>query len=140
MGNLLYFIFLIWKIYCNEYTIVTNEDYMTVCYCHVMYVFQSESTLCSGLNVKEHLAWNRHDIWSLSDSNGIWTHNHLVHKWKLNHSAKFAKWLSCVVSTYLDGAFLTVCYYHVTYAFQSESTCYSCMNVKELLAGKRHNI
>ena len=27
---------------------------------------------------------------------------------------------------------MTVCYYHVTYAFQSESTLYSCLNVKEL--------
>ena len=25
---------------------------------------------------------------------------------------------------------LTVCFYHVTYAFQSESTLYSCLNVK----------
>ena len=30
--------------------------------------------------------------------------------------------------------FPTVCYYHVTYTFQSESTLYSCVNVKELLA------
>ena len=29
---------------------------------------------------------------------------------------------------------MTVCFYHVTYAFQSESTLYSCLNVKELLA------
>ena len=29
---------------------------------------------------------------------------------------------------------LTVCYYHVTYAHYSESTLYSCLNVKELLA------
>ena len=28
----------------------------------------------------------------------------------------------------------TVCSYHVTYTFQSESTLYSCLNVKELLA------
>ena len=31
---------------------------------------------------------------------------------------------------------LTV-YYHVTFAFQSESSLYSCLNVKELLAGNR---
>ena len=30
--------------------------------------------------------------------------------------------------------FLAVCFYHVTYAFQSEYTLYSCLNVKELLA------
>ena len=29
---------------------------------------------------------------------------------------------------------LTVCSCHVTYAFESESTLYSCLNVKELLA------
>ena len=32
---------------------------------------------------------------------------------------------------------LTVCSYHVTYAFQSESTLYSCLNVQELLARSR---
>ena len=35
---------------------------------------------------------------------------------------------------------LTVCSYHVTYAFQSESTLYSCLNAKELLAQNRHKI
>ena len=35
---------------------------------------------------------------------------------------------------------LTVCFYHVTYAFQSESTFYSCLNVKELLARSRREI
>ena len=29
---------------------------------------------------------------------------------------------------------VTSCYYHVTYALQNESTPYSCLNVKELLA------
>ena len=35
---------------------------------------------------------------------------------------------------------LTVCSCHVTYAFQSESTLYSCLNVKELLASSRCKI
>ena len=35
---------------------------------------------------------------------------------------------------------LTVCSCHVTYAFQSESTLYSCLNVKELLARSRREI
>ena len=34
----------------------------------------------------------------------------------------------------------TVCSCHVTYAFQSESTLYSCLNVKELLAQSRREI
>ena len=35
---------------------------------------------------------------------------------------------------------LTVCSYHVAYAFQSESTIYSCLNVKELLTQNKCNI
>ena len=35
---------------------------ITVCYYHVMYAFQSESTLSSCLDVKEPLVQNRHDI------------------------------------------------------------------------------
>ena len=34
----------------------------------------------------------------------------------------------------------TVCSYHVTYAFQSESTLYCCLNVKEILARNRGEI
>ena len=36
-----------------------------------------------------------------SDGNSIRTHNHLVRKRTLNHLATLAKWLSCVLSTYL---------------------------------------
>ena len=79
--------------------------HLTVCSCHVTYAFQSESTLYIYLNFKELLARNRREFWSLSDCNWIRTHNHLVHKRTLNHLAKLAKWLSCVVSTYLYGAF-----------------------------------
>ena len=50
-------------------------------------------------------ARTRHHIWSLGDSNGIRTHNHLVRKRTFNHLAKLTKWLSCVVSTYLYGTF-----------------------------------
>ena len=35
---------------------------------------------------------------------------------------------------------LTVCYYHVSYAFQTESTLYSCLNIKELFAPDRRTI
>ena len=74
-------------------------------YYHVMYAFQNESTIYSCLNVKELLVWNRHDIWSVSDSNEMWTYNHLIRKQTLNQLGKQAKWLSCVVSTYLYVAF-----------------------------------
>ena len=62
-------------------------------------------TLYSSLNVKELLAWNRRNIWSLSSSNRIRSLNHLAHKRTPNHLAKLAKCLSCVVTTYLYDAF-----------------------------------
>ena len=34
----------------------------------------------------------------------------------------------------------TVCSYHVTYAFQSESAVWSCLNVKKLLARNRRDM
>ena len=43
------------------------------------------------MNVKELLARNRCNIWSLSDCNGTWTHNHLVRNRTLNHLAKLTK-------------------------------------------------
>ena len=72
---------------------------------HVTYPFRSESTPYSCLNVKELLARRRREIWSLSDCNWTQNHNHLVHKQTLNHLAKLTNWLSCVVSTYLYGAY-----------------------------------
>ena len=110
-----------------------------VCYYHVTYAFQSESTLHSYLNVKELLAPNRRNIWNLSDYNRTQTHNQLVRKRTLNHLAKLTKWLSCIVSTYLYGAF-DCSSRHVTYLFQSESTLCSCLNIKELLAWNRSDI
>ena len=65
------------------------------------------------LNVMELLARSRCQIWSLSDSNAIWTNNHLVCKRTLNHLAKLTKWLSFVVSTYLYGAFDSQANYRV---------------------------
>ena len=48
------------------------------------------------LNVKELLDQSRCYIWSLSDSNVIRTHTHLVHQQKLSHLAKLAaKWFEC---------------------------------------------
>ena len=88
----------------NYFLIFTNLNKINVkkkartglCYCHATYAFQSESTLYSCINVKELLARNRCDIWSLSDSNRIRTHNRLVRKPKPNHLAKLAQLSGCV--------------------------------------------
>ena len=88
--------------FCNE-ALIRNS---VVSFYHVMYAFQSESTLYSYLNVKKLLALSRREIWSLSDCNWTRTQNHLVCKRTLNHLAKLTlQWLSCVLSTYLYGAF-----------------------------------
>ena len=65
---------------------------LTVCFYHVTYAFQSESTLYSCLNVKENFARNRRKIWKLSDCSWSQTHNHLVRQRALNHLAKL--WLN----------------------------------------------
>ena len=66
----------VWKIIVSSY--------------HVTYAFQSESALCSCLNVEEVLAQNQHNIRSLSNCKRTWTHNHFVRKRTLNHLAKLA--------------------------------------------------
>ena len=80
---------------------MTNK-LLTVCSCHVTYVFESKSTLYSCLNVKELVAQSRREIWNLSDWSWTRTHNHLVHKQTLNHLAKLtslAKWSSVYLWT-----------------------------------------
>ena len=76
------------------------------------------------LNVKELLAQSRLHIWSLSDCNGIRTHNHFVRKRTLNHLANWPNdW--AVLWVLICTVYLTVCYYHVMYEFQGESTLYN---------------
>ena len=69
----------------NNHSLWKSTVELTVYYYDVTYAFQSESTAYSCLNVKELFAQNRHDLWSLSDSIRILTHNHGFHKQKLNH-------------------------------------------------------
>ena len=79
-------------------------------------IMSRESALYSCLNIKELLVRNSRDIWSLSDSNEIQIHNQLVRKRTLNYLAKLTKWLTCIVSFYLYGAFdcmLSSCHIHL---------------------------
>ena len=52
---------------CSISYFLRSNYHLTVCYCHVTYAFQSESTLYNCLNVKELLARSWHKIWSLND-------------------------------------------------------------------------
>ena len=66
----------------------------------------------------------------------------------IKHIAFFTKYHSLFLSinqkinqnTNFSILILTVCSCHVTYAFQSESTLHSCLNVKEILARSRREI
>ena len=80
--------------------------------------------LYSCLNVKDIFSQNRRLIWSLRDSNRIWTHNQFVRKGTLNHLAKLAKWLWVVLWALICKVSLTV-FYYVMHAFQSEFALYS---------------
>ena len=99
---------------------VRSKLISTVCYYHVKYAFQSESTLYSCLNVKKLFALNRRNISSLSDSNTIRTHSHLVRP-----LATTTGQMTELCCEYLSVWCIWLCYYHVTYEFQSESTIYS---------------
>ena len=75
----------------NPKTIREKLVRLTVCSYHVTHAFQNESTLYSCVNVKELLAQNRREIWSLSDCNWTRTLNHLARKRTLDHLAKLGR-------------------------------------------------
>ena len=85
----------------RTYLFVVLDRMLLPCTC----AFESEFKLYSCLNVKELRGQNKCDIWNLSDSNRTGTHNHLVCKRTPKNLAELAKWLSCVVSSYLYGPF-----------------------------------
>ena len=105
------------------------------CY-HVTDAFQKESSLYNCVNIKEILDWNRRNIWSLSYYNRTRTHNSLVRKQTLNHLVKhptiWPNWPNdwVVLWVLICTVHLTVCCYHLTYAFQSESSLYICLNAQ----------
>ena len=69
----------------SEYIYFYKSKNMIVCYYHVTYEFQNESTLYSLPEYQGTLSQSRPHIWSLSDSNLIRIHHHLVRKQTLNH-------------------------------------------------------
>ena len=64
---------------------IAARNILTVCSDHVTSTFWSECTLCSFLNIKELLATNRRDIWSLSNCSRSQFHNHSFHEGTPNH-------------------------------------------------------
>ena len=77
-------------------------------------------------HVRKTKSWCHHFLlWSASQINLRW-----------ESSLKAISNVNLLSTTY----YLTVFFYQVTYAFQSESTLYSCLNVKEILTRNRRDI
>ena len=100
------------------------------CHIHVSeWIFSLNLPEC-----QEILPQNRSKTWRLSVCNTIWTQNHLVLKWKLNSLSRLANdwavlWeIICTVNS-------TICSYHVTFKFQSESTLYIVWMSRNSLLG-----
>ena len=55
------------------------------------------------------------------------------HNYGVSHQTAEESSMLLVNVAYISNINLTVCSCHVTHAFQSESTLYSCLDVKELL-------
>ena len=89
---------------------------MTVCSYHVTYVFQSESTLYSCLNVKELLAQSRREIWSWSDCN--WTRTRTKWFWVR------VQLQSLDTLLFFDSKFIEFC--HSLFVRNISAACYSC--------------
>ena len=89
-------------------------------------LFSRYVRVCFGVNLHSIVAWmSKNSLLETGTISGVSvTATGLVCNSTLSHLAKLAKWLSCVVSTYL----------------YSESTLYSCQNAKELLAQNRLDI
>ena len=78
----------IWPNWSNDravFWVLICTVHLTLCSCHVTYVFESESNLYSCLNVKEVLVGSRRDIRMWNDCNWTRTQNHIVLKRTLNH-------------------------------------------------------
>ena len=88
------------------------------------------------LNHKELLAPSRCCILRLSSRNEIPTDNHLIRNRTLDHLAKLAKWLSCLVSAYLYGAFIIMS----RTSLIVNPLSIVCLNSKELLPRSRRHI
>ena len=100
-----------WRIFLDT-TNVISTVHLTVCSCHVTYMFQRESTFHSCLNVKELLPWRMCETGQMIEL-------------CCEYLSVWCIWQYVLVTSRMH--------------FRVNSH-YSCLNVKELLAGSRHKI
>ena len=100
---------------CCEYLSV--RCIWLLCSYHVTYVFQSESTLYSCLNVKELVAWNKRDIWSSSDCK---SQMHRTDKYSQYSSIIWLVWLNGWVFIYdLSGCEFKPCWSNLNFRYRA---------------------
>ena len=103
--------FLNLELFCNYFA-------LSACYHHVTCEFHNESTLYSLSECQETRCSNQVPYLEFIDSNTIRTHNHLVHKWTINHLAELATWLSVVVYKLSGCEFEPRCCHFALYLYE----------------------
>ena len=101
---------------------------LSACYYHFTCAIQSESTLFDSLNIKELLALNKHDIWGLSDSNGIQTHIPVSHpeetwgqRFQLGVFSTFLNTLQNFIDLYCFSLFLPLLFSCIRFSFERKT-------------------
>ena len=94
--------------------------------------------LLKGYNARHYLLVMTKKMRDAGDCNGTRTHDQLICKRTLKYFVKLAKWLSCVVSTYLYGMLL--CVFIMSHTRLEWIRKCNCPNVKGLFARSRYNI
>ena len=124
-----------WYYICNDTEDIKFENVAILMIC----VTKDDHKFYSKLFLEEHCFLSKHNSFKISFKFlGLlgWG----VLKWFDNIIIFGTVWYFYVGSYWNSFGAVTVCSYHVTYAFQSESTVYSCLNVKELLSQNRREI
>ena len=89
------------------------------------------------LNVKALLSQSRRHIWSLTDSNRIRTHDHLVRKRTINHLAKVVELCHEYLSVRCIWLYVIIM---SRTSFRVKLHSIVCLNIKELFARSRRHI
>ena len=119
---------------CCEYLSVPCVLLYVIIISHTRFRVNPHCIVC--LNDEEILAPSSCYISSLSSRNEIPTHNHLIRKRKLDHLPKLAKWLSCLLSFYMYGAFIIMS----RMSLRNNPLSIVCLNPKEPLPRSRRQI
>ena len=117
--------------------VLTCTAHLIVCYHHVAYTYKNGSIFYSCSNVKKLLAENRREVSSLSDSNEIRNHSHLVRKTSIRPFSETGQilpvWLNGWMLIYkLSGCGFEsrCCHLRKFYSFESTKDIFALLKTK----------